>query len=419
MPAVAEYEEVAVLGACMQDASVWEDVSTYLNERDFYKEEHRLIWRSMLTLSAESIPIDIISVIGLLRKKKCLTKAGGPLGITSLGDSTPDCGNAMHYAKGVKEASVSRDLVRIGNGLKNEEIPVPSRMEVAFGLLSDLSNQSVRTREVLIGDAANEIVARVLRLEDEADGIKIGFPELDDAYCGLSAGSLYLLAARPSIGKSAFALQVAANVAKQNHPVLYASPEMTEWQLAQRLLSSESGVPYKKIPKPTTMSKHQVEAIKEAHDRIRTLPLVLDDTAKTNLADVRLKARRMKSKGGLDLLIVDYLQLLCEGDDSKEAVSLVSRGLKALAKDLEIPVMAVSQLSRNAEYRDSKRPTLTDLRGSGQLEQDADAVTFLHYPDPSRDKIEVFIEKHRNGPLGTTSLVFNPDTTRFSPGERW
>ena len=416
MTDVAEYEEVAVLGSCIQEAACWEEVSTFLTQRDFYKEQHRLIWRAMLELAGDGKPVDIVSVIGKLRSKKCLTKVGGAAYISSLGDQTPDVNNAMHYAKEVRGASTSRDLVRVGNGLRNEDILPVRRMEIALGLLSDISNQTVISKEILVGDAAAEIVARVARREDESDGIKIGFPELDEAFGGLGAGSFYILAARPSIGKSAFTLQVAANVAKSGRPVLYVSPEMTEDQLAQRLLSSESGVSYKKIPKPSTMSTSEVKAIEEAYERIRLMPLVLDDSSKTDLADVRFKAQRMKSKGGLGLLIVDYLQLLCEGDDSKEAVSIISRGMKSLAKDLEIPVWGVSQMSRSSEYRDSKRPTLTDLRGSGQLEQDSDAVSFLWYPSPSRDKLEVFIEKHRNGPLATTSLVFNKETTRFTPG---
>jgi replicative DNA helicase len=416
MPAVAEYEEVAVLGACIQDDACWQEVYGYLNERDFFKEEHRLMWRAMCELSQEGTNVDIISVIGKLRAKKCLTRAGGASGVSTLSDFTPDVNNAMQYAKEVKRASTSRDLVRVGNGLRNEEVDPTRRMEIALGLLSDISNQSIMTREVLIGDVAEEIVARVVRREDELDGIKMGFPELDEAFGGLGAGSFYILAARPSLGKSAFTLQVAANVAKQGNPVLYVSPEMTEDQLARRLLSSESGVSYKKIPKPSTMSQSEVRAIEEAHEKIRLMPLVLDDTSKTTLADVRFKAQRMKSKGGLDLLIVDYLQLLCEGDDSKEAVTIVSKGLKALAKDLEIPVWAVSQMSRSSEYRDSKRPTLTDLRGSGHLEQDADAVSFLWFPTKAKDRIEVFIEKHRNGPLATTNLVLNKHTTRFQPG---
>ena len=203
---------------------------------------------------------------------------------------------------------------------------------------------------------------------------------------------------------------------ESNHPVLFISPEMSKEQLGRRLLSLESDVSYQRILKSQYISKVNSEALRDAYDRIRTLPLVIDDSSHQTLQDVRIKARRMQSRGGLDLLIVDYLQLLAAGDDSKEEVTRISKGLKAIAKDLMIPVWAVSQMSRSVRYRESKRPELEDLRGSGQLEQDADVVMFLWFPTTDRKKIEVFIEKHRNGPLGSATYKFDPDTTKFESG---
>jgi replicative DNA helicase len=235
---------------------------------------------------------------------------------------------------------------------------------------------------------------------------------------GLNKESLIILAARPSIGKSAFSLQVAANVAKRNVPVLFLSPEMSKLQLTKRLLSMESGVPYTKIMSSKKLSDSDINDLKEADKRIRTIPLVIDDASEQSITGLRLKARRMQATSGLGLVIIDYLQLLCEGDDSKEAVTKISKGLKSIAKDLCIPVWAVSQLSRNIVYRDSQRPTLSDLRGSGQIEQDADAVLMLWQPKKSDgSKIEVFLEKHRNGPLGQTTLHFDKGTTKFTTGE--
>ena len=408
--------EVAVLAACLLDDDALVTASSVLVERDFYREQHRIIWRAIQTLVTSDGAVDVLGVTTLLRNKKALTRAGGAAYVGSLLDHVPDVANVMHYAKEVKGQSTSRDLIRIGRGLMDESNGPHERMEAAFGLLSDLSNSSVVTREALIGDIAEGIVARVTSGIDIADGIKTGFGGLDEPLGGLSAGDYFILAARPSIGKSAFALQAAVNVAKKNHPVLYVSPEMTELQLTQRMLSAESGVAYKKISKPSSMTELERDAVKEAYANTRTLPLVIDDSPDQTLMDVRLKGRRMKAKGGLDLIVVDYLQLLCPNDDSKEEVTQVSRGLKAVAKVLDVPVLAVSQLSRTMAYQNRKRPTLTDLRGSGQLEQDADSVLFLWHPTKSKDNIEIFIEKNRNGPLGQVNLHFDSDTTKFSGG---
>ena len=408
--------EIAVLAACFLDDDALLKASSTLQERDFYREQHRIIWRAMQTLTATGDPVDILSVTNLLRDKRDLTRAGGSSYISSLLDQLPDVSNVEHYALEVKKESQSRDLVRIGRILMDDSTPPSSRMETGFGLLSDLSNASVKSREVLVGDVAREIVNRVQGGIDAADGIRMGYVGLDDPLGGLSPGDYIILAARPSIGKSAFALQVAGNVAKDNHPVLYISPEMTDLSLTQRLLASESSVSYKKLSKPSTMSENDKRLVTDAYARIKTLPLVIDESPDQTLEEVALKARRMKSKSGLGLIIVDYLQLLCPGDDTKEEITRISKGLKTIAKNLEIPMLAVSQLSRTMTYQNRKRPELTDLRGSGQLEQDADSVLFLWHPTKAKDKIEVFIEKNRNGPLGAVSFNFNSDTTRFEVG---
>jgi len=333
-------------------------------------------------------------------------------------DSLFDIQNIAYYAGEVKNASIGRDLKRIGKRLMQNDVKPDQRMDVAFGALSDLNRRAVLSKETSVGDVSKAIISDVLDGNGFAAGVPMGFAELDEPLSGLNKESLIILAARPSIGKSAFSLQVAANVAKRNVPVLYLSPEMSKLQLTKRLLSMESGVPYSKIMSSKKLSDSDITNLKEADERIRTIPLVIDDASEQSITGLRLKARRMQATSGLGLVIIDYLQLLCEGDDSKEAVTKISKGLKAIAKDLEIPVWAVSQLSRNIVYRDSQRPTLSDLRGSGQLEQDADAVLMLFHPKKSdKSKVEIFIEKHRNGPLGTTTLHFDKDTTRFSTGE--
>lgn len=412
---MAEADEVAVLGALLLDGGMYPEVSSYLKERDFFSEQHRLIWRSMQSLTFAGKPIDLISVCNELREHTCLTKAGGSVYVSSLVDQVPDVNNLGYYAKEVKRDSVARDLTRIGKHLSDNRTSVESRMEAAFSALNELSAESIHSSEARIGDVLNNILAEVDSGEGQEGEIKTGFHELDKALLGFGAGDLIVVGARPSVGKSAFALQVAANVAKQNKSVLYISPEMSEAQLGRRLLSSESGIPYTSLIKPKGLDDEAKEKLHRVAKGINTLPLVIDDTAQQSLADVRVKARRMQSRGGISFLIVDYLQLLCPGDDSKEEVTKISKGLKALAKDLSIPIMAITQLSRNLEYRDDKRPRLSDIRASGQLEQDADTVMFLWYPSKDKPVIEVFVEKNRNGALGAAQYTFDRHTTRFKP----
>ena len=412
-----EDEEVAVLGAILSDGACFQEASAIIEERDFYRESNRLIWRAMVALSDKGNSIDVISTCAKLKEHKALTSAGGSAGVSSMMDSLYDVQNIAYYAQEVKSASIGRDLKRIGSRLMLGDVKPEQRMDIAFSALSDLNRRASLTKETSVGDVSRGILADVIDGNGFAAGIPMGFPELDEPMSGLNTESLIVLAARPSIGKSAFSLQVAANVAKRNVPVLYLSPEMSKLQLTKRLLSMESGVPYTRIMN-SKLSDSDINDLKEADERIRTIPLVIDDASEQSITGLRLKARRMQATSGLGLVIIDYLQLLCEGDDSKEAVTKISKGLKSIAKDLCIPVWAVSQLSRSIVYRDSQRPTLSDLRGSGQIEQDADAVLMLWQPKKSDgSKIEVFIEKHRNGPLGQTTLHFDKSTTKFTTGE--
>ena len=409
-------EEVAVLGAIMIDGGVLGEVSAFLYERDFYSEQHRLIYRAMVELMHGGQPVDAVTVIAKLKERKCLTRVGGATGVSDLMDYCPDVANAVYYAREVKKKSLSRDLHRVGGLLRDgSEKPIET-LDRGLSALNELSNQSISSQEVLVGDMTSDVLSTVLEGNGKQEGLVTGFQSIDYFLWGMNPGDLIILAARPSEGKSAFTLQVAANVAKNNKHVLFVSPEMTARQIAMRLLSLESNVQYKKLDRGKGLTDEERDVVKTAHERIQTLPLVIDDSPRQTLSDVRIKARRMQASGKLDLVVVDYLQLLCAGDDSKEAVTEISKGLKALAKDLQIPVWAVSQLSRAATYRDSRRPQLTDLRGSGQLEQDADVVIFIWFIDKKAGKVEIFLDKHRNGPCGGQSYEFDHSTTRFTVG---
>jgi replicative DNA helicase len=355
--------------------------------------------------------------MGKLRQLELLTRAGGSSGISSIADQLPDVANVLFYADEVKKASTGRDLAYIGRNLQDKAIDPSRRLDVALTALSDVTKDTIRGNEARVGDIAADIFQNVLNGNGKYDGIRLGFPALDEALDGINKDDFIVIGARPGVGKSAFTLQCAMNIAKTGKKVLCVSPEMSKQQLVMRALSIESKVPYMAI-KRGNLAESDLAAVRDAKDKVLNLPLIIDDTATQTIESTRLQARRMQASGGIDLLMVDYLQLLCAGDDSKEAVTIVSKGLKAIAKDLHIPVWGVTQLSRQIEYRDDKRPRLSDIRGSGQVEQDADAILFIYVVNKSESKVEVFIEKNRNGPLGLVMLKFDKKTTKFNPYEK-
>ena len=410
-------EEAAVLGAALIDRAAFTIASDIITEKNFYREQNRLIWRAMLRLSQEDKPIDLVSVSSKLKEMKCLTRAGGSGYISDLTDGCPDVANVETYAKLVLDAYVGRECERTGRRMCDTGTPPRQRLENGIAAMIELTRSSIPTREKSAGDIVSDIFENVLNGNGKHDGIMIGFRDLDIALDGIKKDNFIVVGARPSVGKSAFTLQIALNVAKSGKSVLYVSPEMSDLQLGTRLLSLESGVPYRSINNATAKGE-SLERVREAKNTILNLPLKINDNPEQTIDSVRMSAYSLQAYKGIDLLIVDYLQLLCEGDDSKENVTLVSRGLKSIAKDLHIPVLAVSQLSRQIEYRDDKRPRLSDIRGSGQIEQDCDAVILIWEVNKSKSKTEVFIEKNRNGPLGSVMLTFDKETTKFI-GEGW
>jgi replicative DNA helicase len=413
-------EEEAVLGAILTKGEAYQEAASYLRENDFYKEEHRLVWRAMTSLNNQGKKIDAVSVCTVLKEKRCLTKAGGTSSITSLMDILFDVGNVKLYAEGVNSAARGRELKRTGRKLMNEDIPAHQRLDVAYAELTEINKRSEYGKTVRIGDVSDEIVSTVVGGNGFSGGVRMGFHALDDPLNGLSPGDYAILGAEPSTGKSAFALQVAAAVAKKNIQVLYISPEMSKLQLGFRMLSVESGVPYKDIVRGTNLKSDDEDAIAAAGDMIKLLPITVDDSSEQSVANIRLKARRCLGEPlGLGLIVVDYLQMLCPGDDDKAAVTVVTKGLKAITKDLEVPMLACSQLRRKYG-QEVRKPDKSRLKGSGQLEADADIVLLMWYPDAENNKrLEVFIDKNRNGPLGQTMLAFDSKTTRFTETEVW
>ena len=410
-------EAEALLSVLLTNGECFDEVATILQEHDFYHENHRLLWRAMETLADNSTAIDIVSVRSLLTKKQCLTRVGGTSYLTGLVDVLCDPSNVKHYAKSIKDASTGRKLVQLGKRLMNDNIEPEARIDIGFDTLTEINKSAAYGKKVHAGEVSANVLSTIIGGNGFGSGVETGFYELDGPLNGLQKQSYYILGARPSVGKSALALQIASNVAKKGNPVLYISPEMTKEQLVTRLLSMESGVPYDDIIKGKTKADDN-DALVEANNRIQSMPLHIDDSSDQTVGNVRLKARQHLGSG-LSLLVVDYLQLLCPDDDDKATVTKISKGLKAIAKDMNVPVLACAQLRRRYG-QEPRRPDKSRIKGSGQIEQDADGVMLMWHP--TRDnlaKTEVFIDKHRNGPLGQTVLRFDKATTKFEEAEVW
>lgn len=409
--------EEAVLGAILTQGSTYQEAAVIIhNEHDFYKEEHVLIWRAMTELNSRGIEIEMAAVETILREKKVLTRIGGVTTLTSLSDTMADVANVEFYARAVNSAARGRELKRSGRKMMNDDISPERRLDIAYTEMAEINERAVYGESTSVGETSSQLMADIVEGNGILGGIKTGFYNLDEPLNGLQKEHLIILGARPSGGKSAMALQIAVHVASQGGNVLFFTPEMTSRQLNTRLLSMESGVPYKKLDRPTILKEDEKDALRAALVTIKLLNIAIDDSSVQNVTQIKLKARQHK---GLSLIIVDYLQLLCEGDDDKAAVTKISKGLKAIAKDLNVPVLACAQVRRRYGP-EPRRPNKSMLKGSGQIEQDADSVVLLWFPDASSNKqVEAFIDKNRHGSLGQTMLEFDLDTTRFEELEVW
>jgi len=298
----------------------------------------------------------------------------------------------------------------------NDDVSSHNRLDIAYAELAEINERATYGESSSVAEVSSHLMSNIIDGNGFLGGVKTGFYNLDDPLNGLQKKHLIILGARPSGGKSAMALQIAVNAARGGGNVLFFSPEMTKEQLGTRLLSMESGVPYKKLDRQVDLKEEERDSLRDALDTIKLLNITIDDTSSQNVAQIKLKSRQHK---GLSLVIVDYLQLLCEGDDDKAAVTKISRDLKAMAKDLKIPVLACSQVRRRYG-QEPRRPNKSMLKGSGQQEQDADSVILLWFPEKSNlGKVEAFLDKNRHGPLGQTMLEFDLETTRFTEREVW
>lgn len=430
--------EQSVLGAMMLDKEAIAKASEILTSEDFYREAHRVIFNAMLELYNKNEAVDMVTITDILRRDNKLEDIGGIAYITALANVVPTAANVKYHADIVAEKSVLRQLVRVSTEIAtmgyegSDDVGV--LLDTAESRILEISNRKKKNDFTQIKDVLMDSVQGLEKLitnKGGLTGLPTGFPDLDKLTSGLHPSDFIILAARPSMGKTALALNIVQNVALRAHKqiggeprsVAFFSLEMSKEQLVHRMLCAEAGIDSQRL-RVGEMGDKDWDSLWAACDTMSKAKVYIDDTAGITAMEMRSRARRLKAEHGLDLIVVDYLQLM-QGSgrksfsgDRQQEVSEISRSLKALARELDVPVLALSQLSRGVEARQVKRPMLSDLRESGSLEQDADIVAFLYredyYDKETENKhTELIIAKHRNGPVDTVNLFFHKQFTKF------
>ena len=429
--------EESVLGAMLVAEPTLTKVidEVKLNAADFYLDRHRTIFECVHDLYAAAKPVDELTVGEALTQRNLIDQAGGKHYVSELAAKVPAAGNAKHYAEIVQQNSLLRRLLGAGQeiqGWVNERDGEPRELsERAEKLLFEVAHKEQASDFRILGDILHDEVDRLEKLstgEMEMTGTPAGFRDIDAITGGFQPGNLIIVAARPAMGKSALVANIAENVAvKGNRPVAFFSLEMSEVELAQRFIACRARISGDKLRKGQVSQRDWPKVVRACNE-LEEAPLWFDDSSDLGILDLRAKARRLhaqeQDRGGLGLIILDYMQLM-RSDDHRanrvEQVGQISRGLKILARELEVPVVAISQLSRAPEQRTPPKPQLSDLRESGQIEQDADVVAFLfredYYRDPDEEPdglADLIIAKHRNGPIGTRKLVFLDRFPKFA-----
>lgn len=424
--------EQSVLGALMLDNSTWDHVADRLSDSDFYRRDHQIIFRALATLSERGDPCDAVTVSEHLEKTGELEDAGGLAYLGTLAKDTPSAANVRAYADIVRERSVLRQLIRIGNEMAESAFVTEGRdskelIEEAEQRVFQIAEQGMRRSQTY--SPINALLRKALdRIDDliesgsELTGIPSGIDDFDKKTSGLQKSDLIILAARPSMGKTSLAMNFAEHAAiHAKQPVAIFSMEMSGDQLAMRMISSLGRVDQSRV-RTGDISEEDWPRITSAVSLMSEAPIFIDDTPALTPTELRARCRRIKREHGLGLVVVDYLQLMRVSGMSENRtneISEISRGLKALAKELDVPVIALSQLNRNLEQRPDKRPKMADLRESGSIEQDADVIVFIYrdevYNPETQDKgmAELIIEKQRNGPTGKVITTFLGSFTRF------
>ena len=422
--------ERSVLGGILLENQAMPNVMEILQEEDFYRGAHRKLYQAMVDLSERRDPVDLITLTEEVNRKGWLQDVGGAVYLAALADEVPTAANIIYYAKIVKEKSVLRQLIEAATEVARQGYEEPEDavafLDKAEQTILEISRRQQRQGFVPLRSVLQETFQSIEELYDKQgmiSGVGTGFVDFDHITSGLQRSDLVILAGRPSMGKTALALNIARNVAvREKMPVAVFSLEMSRGQLATRLLCSEAGIDGSKL-RAGYIKKSDFPKLTKAADVLSRAPIFIDDSPSMNVREMRGKARQMKREQRIDLLVVDYLQLMQGAgyvESRVQEISEISRSLKQLAKELDIPILALSQLNRGVENRPDKRPMLADLRESGAIEQDADLIAFIYREEfyfrdkpECRGKAELIIGKQRNGPVGTVDLIFQPEHTLF------
>ena len=424
--------EQSVIGGLMLDNRAWDEIADIVNEQDFYRHDHALILRAINALAEEQQPYDVVTVSEWIGARGDLESIGGLAYLSILANDTPTAVNIKAYANIVREYSILRSLIQVGNEISASAYNADGRpskelVDEAERKVFLIAEQGAGNRQGF--EAINELLGRAVKRVEEMyrsdtalTGIATGFTNFDDKTSGLQKSDLVIIAGRPSMGKTSFAMNLAEHVALNNeNSVAVFSMEMPGEQLALRMMSSLGRIDSHNL-RTGKLDDHDWPRLISSVNMLSKAKLFIDDTAALTPTELRARTRRLKREHGLDLVIIDYLQLMQVGGSTENRateISEISRSLKALAKELQVPIIALSQLNRSVEQRPDKRPVMSDLRESGSIEQDADVILFIYrdevYNPDSNDKgtAEIIIRKQRNGPIGTVRLSFLGQYTRF------
>ena len=422
--------EQAVLGAMLIKKEAIIEVQEILRPDDFYREIHRIVYEAMVRLQNNDEAVDLVTLTEELRKTDMLDKVGGLGFITQLANIVGTAANVSYHAKIVKEKAELRNLINVATEIAGKAYEDSDEVE---NIMDEAEKKILAVASRQGGGAFESMKDIVMRTFERINilyeskggltGISSGFKDLDKLTAGLQKSDLILVAARPSMGKTAFTLNIASYVGLHGGSVAFFSLEMSKEQLMQRMLCSEGGIDASRL-RTGQLDEVEWNKLVGVADKISRAPIYIDDTAGITVMELRSKARRLKAEHGLDLIIIDYLQLMQgraskNSDNRQQEISEISRSLKALARELDVPVIALSQLSRSVESRQIKKPMLSDLRESGSLEQDADIVMFLYREDyydkdtENKNITEIIVAKHRNGPVDSVQLFFQKEYTKF------
>ncbi|MDP1683139.1 MAG: replicative DNA helicase [Burkholderiales bacterium] len=427
--------EQSVLGGLLLENSAWERIADLITEQDFYRHDHRLIYRHITKLLDGSKPADVVTVSESLENSNELTTVGGLAYLGALAQNTPSAANIRRYAEIVRDRAILRGLVEVGTAIADSAYNPSGRsaaelLDEAEGKVFKIAEAGARGKQgfMELQPLLTQVVERIDMLfqrdnPSDITGIPTGFVDLDRMTSGLQPGELVIVAGRPSMGKTAFSLNIAENVALDSGlPVAVFSMEMAGTQLVMRMMGSVGKLDQHKV-RTGRLQDDDWQRLTYAVGKLNDAPIYIDESAALTALDLRARARRLHRQcGKLGLIVIDYLQLMSgssQGENRATEISEISRGLKALAKELDVPVVALSQLNRSLEQRPNKRPVMSDLRESGAIEQDADVILFIYRDEvynpetPEKGISEIIIGKQRNGPIGTIRLAFQGEYTRF------